>query len=364
MNNRWIFAASLAGAALGLAAVHFLGVESRAQPPVFQPAANPYAQGIYANGIVESDLPDGQNISIYPEVSGTVKALLAQEGATVKAGMPILQIEDSVPRATAGQQRAQAQSARAALAALSAQPRREPLDVSRAQLQQAEANLKTAQDQYDKQQRSQAIEPRSVSREAVDNARNALNASRAARDVAQRQYALTKAGAWRYDIENAQAQAAALEKAAEASEALLRKYTLRAPVDGVVLAVNAGVGSYVSPQGVYNGYTQAMVPAMLVGGMPDSYNVRCYIDEILIARLPSPDRIVAQMSVRGSDVKLPLEFVRVQPYVSPKIALSNGRQERVDVRVLPVIFRFARSEALKLYPGQLVDVYIGQKAAQ
>jgi HlyD family secretion protein len=364
MKNRWIFVASLTGVALALGAVHFLGVESQAQPPVFQPAANPYAQGIYANGIVESDLPDGQNISIYPEVSGTVKSLLVQEGATVKAGTPILQIEDSVPRATAGQQRAQAQSALAALSALRAQPRKETLNVARAQLLQAEANLKTSRDQYDKQQRSQAIEPRSVSREAIDNARNAFNASNAAVEVAQRQYELTKAGAWRYDIENAQAQYAALQKAAEASEALLQKYTLRAPVDGVVLAVNAAVGSYVSPQGIYNSYTQAMAPAMLMGGMPESYQVRCYIDEILIARLPSPDRIVAQMSVRGSDVKLPLEFVRVQPYVSPKIALSNQRQERVDVRVLPVIFRFARNDALKLYPGQLVDVYIGQKAAQ
>ena len=364
MSNRPIFIAALIGAALGLGAAYFLGVESAAQPPAFQPAANPYAQGIYANGIVESDLPDGQNISIYPEVSGTVKALLVQEGATVKAGTPILQIEDTVPRATAGQQRAQAQSALATLSALRAQPRAEALAVTRAQVAQAEAGLKTSQDQYDKQQRSQAIEPRSVSREAIDNARNGLNAAQATLEVARRQYALTKAGAWRYDIENAQAQYSALGKAAEASEALLQKYTLRAPVDGVVLAVNAAVGSYVSPQGIYNSYTQAMAPVLLMGGMPESYQVRCYIDEILIARLPSPDRIVAQMSVRGSDVKLPLEFVRVQPYVSPKIALSNARQERVDVRVLPVIFRFTRNAALQLYPGQLVDVYIGQKAAQ
>jgi HlyD family secretion protein len=364
MKNQWIFAASLAGLLLGLGAAHFLGVESQAQPPVFQPAANPYAQGIYANGIVESDLPNGQNISIYPEVSGTVKSLLVQEGATVKAGTPILLLEDAVPRATAGQQRAQAESAQATVNALRAQPRKESLAVAQAQLTLATANLKTARDQYDRLQQSQAIEARSVSREALDNARNAVSAAQASVDVAQRQYELARAGAWSYDIANAERQHDALSKAAEASEALLQKYTLRAPVDGVVLAVNAAVGSYVSPQGVYNSYTQGMMPALLMGGMPDSYNVRCYIDEILISRLPPPERITAQMSVRGSDVKLPLEFVRVQPYVSPKIALSNQRQERVDVRVLPVIFRFTRSDALRLYPGQLVDVYIGQKDAR
>jgi len=66
------------------------------------------------------------------------------------------------------------------------------------------------------------------------------------------------------------------------------------------------------------------------------------------------------MSVRGSDVKIPLEFVRVQPYVSPKIELSDQRQERVDVRVLPVILKIANSTNVNLYPGELVDVYISE----
>ena len=66
---------------------------------------------------------------------------------------------------------------------------------------------------------------------------------------------------------------------------------------------------------------------------------------------------VAQMQIEGSEVKIPLEFVRVQPFVSPKIELSNQRQERVDLRVLPVIFRFEKKDA-PVYPGQLVDVYI------
>ena len=67
------------------------------------------------------------------------------------------------------------------------------------------------------------------------------------------------------------------------------------------------------------------------------------------------------MSVRGSTAKIPLEFVRVQPIVSPKIELSDQRKERVDVRVLPVIFRITQMpEGTKLYPGQLVDVYIAE----
>ncbi len=51
----------------------------------------------------------------------------------------------------------------------------------------------------------------------------------------------------------------------------------------------------------------------------------------------------------------------LQPYVTPKIELSDQRQERLDLRVLPVIFRFKPSAATAVYPGQLVDVFIGAK---
>jgi HlyD family secretion protein len=68
----------------------------------------------------------------------------------------------------------------------------------------------------------------------------------------------------------------------------------------------------------------------------------------------------ATMFIRGTQLSAPLEFVRMQPYVSPKIELSNQRAERVDVRVLPVIFKFEQTKKLNLYPGQLVDVYIGE----
>jgi HlyD family secretion protein len=50
----------------------------------------------------------------------------------------------------------------------------------------------------------------------------------------------------------------------------------------------------------------------------------------------------------------------VQPIVSPKIELSDQRQERVDVRVLPIIFKVEKPKGVNLYPGELVDVYLGE----
>lgn len=161
--------------------------------------------------------------------------------------------------------------------------------------------------------------------------------------------------------QNQQKQYDALSKAYAASEALLAKYTIRAPIDGVVLSVQATVGSYVSPQGAYNSYTQGFDPLIVMGTPQDRLEVRAYVNEILVHRMPDLAKIDAQMFIQGTDIHVPLSFVRIQPYVSPKIELSDERQERVDVRVLPVIFSFERPKDLNLYSGQLVDVYIGQK---
>ena len=78
-------------------------------------------------------------------------------------------------------------------------------------------------------------------------------------------------------------------------------------------------------------------------------------------RLPRASHLKAQMTIRGTTISEPLEFVRIEPYVSPKIQLSNERTERVDVRVLPVIFRFEKPKQSDIYLGQQVDVYIGSR---
>ena len=358
--RKLLFALAAAGLLAGCAVAYLSGVTQPPLPPAFNPAANPYPNGIYANGILESDQASGENINIYPEVPGTVKQILVAEGQDVKAGAPLLIIDDSIQRATLEQQQSQAEAALAVLEELKAQPRKETLHVADAQAAAARAELKTTQDALDKQKAAYGVNPKSISKDALDNAANAAAVAQANLAVAQRQLELIKAGAWVYDIRNQEKQHNALERASDASKALLAKYTLRAPRNGVVLAIHPAPGSFVSTQGSYDTYTQGMTPVLVLGSPHAHLNVRCYVDEILVPRLPDPAKIRAQLSVRGSNIKIPLQYVRTQPFVSPKIELSDQRLEQVDVRVLPVIFRLETPKDLKLYPGQLVDVYIGE----
>ena len=233
--------------------------------------------------------------------------------------------------------------------------------MAEAQVVSAQAALKTAQDELDKQQAAYDINPKSISKDALDSAANAAAAAKTNLEVAKKQRDLTKAGAWIYDINNQERTYNAVYKSYLSASALLAKYTLRAPKDGTVLAINPTVGSFVSTQGAYDTYTQGMDPVLVLGGP------RALLERALLRRRNS--RTATAQSSRRSKlrcryadptVKMPLQFVRMQPIVSPKIELSDQRLERVDVRVLPVIFRLQKPKDLTLYPGLLVDVYIGQ----
>ncbi len=309
MRNKILIGLAIFGILLGIGSAYFLRIQSNPQPPAFKPASNPYAKGIYANGIIETAQTSGANINIYPEVAGTVVKIPVAEGQQVQAGMPLLILDDKVQRSNAASAKAQ-------------------IDV-------AKANLKNLQAQFRKLKISWNLDSRSVSKDALDTAENAAQGAKANLELAEKQY--------------------------EAANALLSKYVIKAVSAGAVLSINTAVGSYISSQGSYDTYTRGFLPVLVMGNLHSDLGVRCYVDEILIQRIPAPSQMRARMFIHGTDISIPLEFVRVQPNVSPKIELSSQRTERVDVRVLPVIFSFEKPKGVSIYPGQLVDVYIGEQ---
>ncbi|MEI8187275.1 MAG: biotin/lipoyl-binding protein [Chlorobiaceae bacterium] len=309
MRNKLLIGFAIIGTLLAIGSAYISGIPAKPQPPAFKPASNPYEKGIYANGIVETVQTSGENINVYPEVSGTVVKILVAEGQHVPAGTPLLIMDDSVQRATT--------------------------ESAKAQIEVAKATYKTLSDQYGKLKASWLLDPRSVSKDVLDTSENAVKGAKANLELTQKQY--------------------------QAAKALLAKYVINSLSDGKVLSINTAVGSYISSLGVYSTYTGVLQPVIVLGNMQNDLAVRCYIDEILIHRIPDPADIRARMFIRGTDINVPLKFLRIQPKVSPKIELSSERTERVDVRVLPVIFSFEKQKGISIYPGQLVDVYIGEK---
>ena len=67
----------------------------------------------------------------------------------------------------------------------------------------------------------------------------------------------------------------------------------------------------------------------------------------------------ATASIKGNAAnRFPLKFVRIDPFVLPKKSLTGDSTERVDTRVLQVIFSLEKPAHQQLYVGQQVDVYL------
>jgi multidrug resistance efflux pump len=116
-----------------------------------------------------------------------------------------------------------------------------------------------------------------------------------------------------------------------------------------VLQVNVHPGEFVgAPPG----------QALVVLGNVHTLHVRVDIDEHDVPRFRPG--AAARASVRGNAAhEYALRFVRVEPYVIPKKSLTGDNTERVDTRVLQVIYAVdGASEERPLYVGQQMDVFI------
>jgi len=138
------------------------------------------------------------------------------------------------------------------------------------------------------------------------------------------------------------------EAQVQAVETEIDRLTVRAPVDGEVMQVKIHVGEFAQAGPL-------QTPLMVVGNV-DTMNVRVDVDEHDAWRVKAGSP--AEANVRGnSSLKTTLSFVRFEPYVVPKKSLTGDSTERVDTRVLQVIYSFD-PKTLPIYIGQQVDVFI------
>ncbi len=295
----------LAIAVIGVVFAGWTVVNGHRLPPVAEPVVAPatstFAATVAGAGLVE---PATEAIAIGSPVGDVVAEVLVAPGSSVKAGDPLLRLDD---RAVRAQEAVQA----AALA------------TGDAAIRVAQAELANAQDR--------------VARATGDFI--------SAEEKANRGFAVATA-----DALLVQARAAAEQARAQlaAARTEIDRRTVRAPVDGTVLRVDARQGEF-APAG-------RLDPPLLVMGDVDHLRIRVDIDENDAWRVAPGAR--AEGAVRGNpSLRTPLKFVRIEPYVVPKRSLTGLSAERVDTRVLQVIYAIERSD-LRIYAGQQMDVFI------
>jgi len=263
--------------------------------PIAEPVAQP-ARAPFDTFVAGAGIIEAstENIAVGTPVSGIVTKIHVAIGDRVRAGDPLFEIDDRDLQAN--------------------------LLVAQANVKQAEANLAQVRNQL--RLAESVPDKRAISVEELTNRRGAVAIDEAA-------------------LQSAKAQV-------EQTQIEIERRTVRALVPGQILQIKTRLGEF-AQGGVL------ATPLMLLGN-DTQLHVRVDIDENDAWRFRSGAQALAY--VRGNpDLKTPLRFERLEPYVIPKQSLTGQSTERVDTRVLQVIYSFDEG-ALPVYVGQQMDVFI------
>lgn len=312
--KRLIFWLLIFTAIAGAAASVRLVLNSRkvipAAVPLSEPPRAPFPKSIGGRGLVESV---NENVQIAPAVAGLVTKVNVKVGDSVKNGDVLVE-----------------QDTRDAAALVASQE----AEFSAMQKQLAEAEVGLA----DKRDQSARIEKLVATKVASE-------------DEKQRKFFAEQAAV--AQLASMKARIASTEAQLNRARVQLDLLTIRAPRDGRILQVNTRAGEYASPMTLL----AAGTPPILVLGQTEELQLRTDIDEDNASRvLPG---MAAKAYIKGRrDVEIPLRFIRIEPYIVPKKSLTGESSERVDTRVLQIIYQFDRPSGAAVYVGQQMDVFL------
>ncbi len=342
-----------------------------AQPPVIEPPRPPYAAFVAGAGLIEAA---SENIAIGAPVGALVRKLYVNVGDAIKQGDPLFMLDTRELEAELLVRRANLRLAQQQLARLEAGTRPEQIPPQRARVTEAESQIRSSEsaivdaeaqlnDAQAQLVRAQGMtDARALSAEETARRGFSVNAAQARLDAAKANtetsrarlleakadLALLEAGTWSVDIEVAKVQVQQAQATIDSQQIEIDRRTVKSPVDGKVLQKNVREGEFAQAGAL-------ITPLMLVGQIVPLH-VRVDIDEYEAWRVKAGSK--ARAFARGNkEIATDIEFVRFEPYIVPKRSLTGASTERVDTRVLQVIFRFDPKD-LPLFVGQQVDVYI------
>jgi HlyD family secretion protein len=291
---------AILGALIALLVVFWSQKKEPVAPIPFPPSKSPYEHAIYGAGIIEAST---ENIAIGTPFLELVMEIYCVEGDMVKAGDPLLKLDTRFLEAER--------------------------ETAVRQLQAAIVEYENQKTQFSFYER--LTDKRAVSQQVYESTYYAMK-------EAEEQVKVAQAQLHQFEVD-------------------IERSTVRAPVDGEILQVNAHIGEIYA--NVSYNVTQPYVnlqTALILMGTVSPLQMRIDIDEEDSWRFRKGAPATA--FVRGnSSIHFPMTFVRIEPYIIPKTSFTGETIERLDTRVLQVLYRFEKKD-LPIYAGQLLDVYI------
>lgn len=288
----------------------------------------------------------GEAITISAVRSGVVKAVFVVTGDTVRLGQPLFAIDDREMLAELELRKQELLAAEARLARLRAGTRPEDIAPARARVDTAQVAVDRAEDAL---RRSEALHAQqAMSDEELRGRVFAHRLALAELAEGRSELARLEAGAWVHDIAVAERERDRALAEVGRIEVEIDRAVVRSPCDAVVLRADIQEGEFVQAGDA------ARAPIVLARS--GALEVKVQVDEEDASRVRAGSR--AEGFVRGRErARVGLSFVRIEPRVVPKLSVTGATTERVDTRVLFVVYEVVESPE-RIYPGQKVDVFI------
>lgn len=264
------------------------------QPPkpisfVQAPSTSPFDSSIAASGIIEAL---NENIAVGSTEEGLVKTVFHAVGDHVEKNDPIIKLDTDLLMAE--------------------------LAIKKAK---KNVNAATLKKQKAKLSRLEAVDDlKAISREEIEVLKDDVLIAEA-------------------ELEVARAEVLHVEE-------LIKKRTVRAPKEGIILKQSARVGEYIAKDAT-----------AIILGDPEKLQIRVSIDEQNAINFEETSPAVAYPK-NNTSAKFNLKFLRIEPFVIPKTSLTGVGKEIVDTRVLQVIYALEPKQNFSIYVGQQMDVYI------
>jgi HlyD family secretion protein len=323
-------------------------VEARRPGPTAEPIVEPPTRPNSVKMIAGSGLVEArrENIPIGVNIPGVVTEVFVKKGEKVKVGAPLFRTDDREFNSMLAVREAELASSQAQLHKLIASPRPEDIPPAKAAAQEAEARMADAEAALARTER--LFQRQMIAASDYDKDRYAYYAAKATYAKAKADLEKILAGSWKEDIEIARAAVQLAQSQVQSIKTSLERLIVRAPMDGEVLQLNVRLGQFAA---------MTWKEPMIVLGDSKRLHVRIDIDEPELLYFSKGAEAIATLKGRPN-IRFPLKFVYVEPYVIPKQSLTGNNSERVDQRVLQVIYELPDDRPLDVYIGQQVDVYM------
>lgn len=335
------------GLILGIVAVIITRRDPPTPPIPFAPSTPPFTHFVAGEGVLEAESED---ISIGTPYTQIVDEVFVVSGDQVTQGGPLFKLNTDVFEAELAEAQAALAVAQASYQKQLDLPRDVDVPPYRSRIQQAESDFMNMWKQYELVDKLE--NPKAVSRDEYNKRKySALSAKYKVQEM-EEELARIEAGSWVRDLEISREEIRQAQKKVETLAVEIERSTVKAPLDGFVFRVNIRKGETAQV-----GETQN--PLVLFGSI-DPMHIRVDIDEADAWRvIPGAP---GKAFMRGnSNLNSPLTFVRLEPYLVPKQALTGDTGEKVDTRVLQLIYKLDNPD-LPIFPGMLMDVYLESKS--